>query len=133
MTTNLKTASSHNEPLTGEVEMETLQPEASKTESIEQLKKWMAQGKTFLSNEEAKSLHRHIASLESSLSRAQERLKEIEDIAQAALRWKEFSLAKTMSAFTAIFGLAALHRLATEDAKPSPEREEKPTVKPEKE
>ena len=78
-------------------------------------------------------LKNRITTLESSLSRAQERLKEIEDIAQAALRWKEFSLAKTMSAFTAIFGLAALHRLATEDAKPSPEREEKPTVKPEKE
>ena len=66
-----------------------------------------------------------LAALESSLSRAQERLKEIEKIADGARLHRHIS--------TCDCCYCRIYRLATEDAKPSPEREEKPTVKPEKE
>ena len=140
--TEPQTASSPTEPLTGKVEMEELKPcpfcgsnnveleDISDTddhqgyvicrnnacgawphnaEEIEvAVNQWNSRPIEDIQRE-------RITALESSLSRAQERLKEIEHIAQSALRREEFSLADTLSDFTAIFGLAITHRLATED------------------
>ena len=118
MTDKLKTASAHNKDLTGRVEME--ESKLFVTRTVGEL------GEHDLAfDQKRKTLHNiddlnEIRQLRSSLSRAQERLKKIRDIAFSEIRCET----DEMCDYCAI--LTTIHRLATEDAKPSPEREEKP-------
>ena len=109
-----KTAAAHNKDLTGRMEMEHFPPTNSST------------GLSLVAaGDYGKMLAREILILRSDLSRAQESRNEAVGILHAwvaCMGMRGFGWATAAKLLT-VRTNGFLHRLATEDAKPSPERE----------